>query len=157
MLETIAYLEKLIDSCVEAGISTNRIVLGGFSQGMAMSLLLHFISNKYSGRLGGIVALLGYLPLSDGKKRLTELREERGFGEKIETQVPIFMARGLRDTLVPKRVWKMSVQGVKAIGVHEEMMEIHEYEGLTHTLHGPLLTDMCAWLERVVPAKEPEH
>ena len=154
MLETIAYLEKLIDSCVEAGIPTNRIVLGGFSQGMAMSLLLHFISNKYSERLGGVVALLGYLPLSDGKTRLKELREERGFGEKVEAQVPIFMARGLRDTLVPKRVWEMSVRGVKDLGAREQVLEIHEYEGLTHTLHGPLLTDLCAWLERVVPAKE---
>ncbi|CAK4034617.1 Acyl- thioesterase 1 [Lecanosticta acicola] len=156
MLETITYLESLIDACVDAGIPANRIVLGGFSQGMAMSLLLHLTSKKYSGKLGGIVALLGYLPLSDGKMRLRELRRERGFGESVEGNVPIFMGRGLKDTLVPKRVWAYSVEGVKEFGVPEDQMEIHEYEGLTHTLHGPLLSDLCTWLEKVVPAKEQE-
>lgn len=151
MFETITYLETLIDACIGFGIPANRIILGGFSQGMAMSLLLHLTSKKYAGKLGGIVALLGYLPLSDGRNRLAELRTEKGLPDKVSDDVSIFMGRGLSDSLVPKRVWKYSVDGIKNFGVQERRLEVHEYEGLTHTINGQLLSDLCAWLEKVIP------
>ena len=58
MLESVAYIESLIDACVNKGIPPERIVLGGFSQGCAMSLLTDFTSSKYSGRLAGVVGLV---------------------------------------------------------------------------------------------------
>ncbi|USW47593.1 Putative phospholipase/carboxylesterase/thioesterase, alpha/Beta hydrolase [Septoria linicola] len=146
--QTVSYLESLINACVESGIPANRVICGGFSQGMAMSLLLHFTSKRYSGRLGGIVALLGYLPLSDGRSRLAELRAEHGLPEKLQDPVPIFMARGKSDTLVPRWVWQMSVDGVRSFGVSDELTDIHEYEGLRHSISGGLLSDLCTWLSR---------
>ena len=152
MFETVRYLESLIDACIEAGIPANRVVLGGFSQGMVMSLLLHLTSTKYSGKLAGIVALLGYLPLSDGRNRIAELRTEAGFDDKVASGMPIFMGRGLKDPLVPKRIWNNSVQMLKDLGVSEQDIEMHEYEGLAHSINGALLRDLCAWLEKVVPS-----
>ena len=152
MFETVRYLESLIDACVQAGIPANRVVLGGFSQGMAMSLLLHLISTKYSGKLAGIVALLGYLPLSDGRNRIQVLRTEAGFGSAMAHGTPIFMGRGMKDSLVPQRIWKSSVATLIDLGVSEKDVEMHEYEGLAHSINGALLRDLCAWLERVVPS-----
>lgn len=153
MLDTVAYIETLLDACVAAGIPAHRIVLGGFSQGCAMSLLLHLTSKRYAGELAGVVGLLGYMPLVDGKRRLHEMREGNGL-VSVGRRTPVFMARGMRDTLVPKRVWTYTLQGLRDAGVEEDVVERHEYEGLTHTLHGPLLTDLCEWLERVVPGVE---
>ena len=150
MLETVAYLETLIDACVEAGVPPNRIVLGGFSQGCAMSLLTHLTSSKYSGKLAGVAGLLGYLPLCDEKERIKELRAV----QSDITRTPLFLARGTRDEFIPKRVWNYTVKTLKELGIEESAIEVREYEGLTHTINGPVLRDLCGWLEKVVPALE---
>lgn len=154
MLETVAYLESLVDAVVASGIPSDRIVLGGFSQGCAMSLLTHLTSSKYSGKLGGIVALLGYLPLSDQKQRIQEIRAERGLQWDKECSVPVFVARGTKDEFIPKRAWLYTVEALKELGVEENVTEVQIYDGLTHTLNGALLRDLCVWLEKVVPAIE---
>lgn len=154
MLETVAYLESLIDACVDSGIPLNRIVLGGFSQGHAMSFLTHFVSAKYSGKLAGVVGLLGFLPLSDGRQRIPELREQNGLSRTADDGVKLFVARGTIDPLIPKRVWNYTLQGLTDLGVPDSALDVHVYEGLAHTINGPLLRDLCAWLEGIVPSLE---
>jgi lysophospholipase-1 len=61
MLETAMKLNDLISSEVDSGINAERIVLGGFSQGGAMSLLTGLTSER---KLGGVAVLSGWLPLS---------------------------------------------------------------------------------------------
>ncbi|KAK4507065.1 hypothetical protein PRZ48_000799 [Zasmidium cellare] len=154
MLETVAYLESLIDAVVESGVPAKRIVLGGFSQGCAMSLLTHLTSSKYSRQLAGIAGLLGYLPLSDQKQRIQEIRAERGLKWNEERKVPVFLARGTKDEFIPRRAWLYTVEALKELGVEEAATDVRLYEGLTHTLNGALLQDLCTWLEKVVPAVE---
>ena len=60
MLKTVRQLNELITAEIDAGIPANRIVLGGFSQGAAMSLLAGLTSER---KLGGIVVMSGWLPL----------------------------------------------------------------------------------------------
>ena len=62
MLETVHQLNQLISAEVDAGIPADRIVLGGFSQGAAMSLLTGLTTER---KLGGVVVLSGWLPLKD--------------------------------------------------------------------------------------------
>ena len=57
-------IEALIAREEERGVPASRIVLAGFSQGSAMAL---FTGLRYPRRLGGIVALSGYLPLHDAE------------------------------------------------------------------------------------------
>lgn len=150
MLQTVAYLESIIDAVVATGVPTSRIVLGGFSQGHAMSMLTHFTSSKYSGKLAGIVGLLGYLPLSDRKQRVQEIREARGMDRKA-TSVPMFVARGTKDEFIPKRCWDYSLEALRELGTDNSKMEVKFYEGLTHTINGAVLRDVCQWLESTVP------
>lgn len=84
------YIYSLVQAEVAAGISSERIVLGGFSQGGAMSI--------YAGltapfKLGGIVGLSSWLLLN------------RTFAEKVPADTlnkgtPVFMGHGDRDPLV---------------------------------------------------------
>ena len=60
MLETSRSLNSLISDEVDSGIPSDRVVLGGFSQGAAMSLLTGLTSER---KLGGIVSLSGWIPL----------------------------------------------------------------------------------------------
>lgn len=153
MLETVAYLDSLVEACVNSGVPANRIVLGGFSQGCAMSLLWYLTTSKYSDKLAGIVGLLGFLPLSDGRQRIQELRAESGLSP-APPKIPLFLARGTKDSLISTRVWNYTLQGLKDMGVEESALEVHIYPGLEHTIHGPLLNALCGWLEKTLPEVE---
>jgi lysophospholipase-1 len=147
MMATVAYLTTLIDDLVKQGIPSNRIVLGGFSQGHAMSLLTGLVS-KYAGQLGGLVGLSGYLPLPD---RIPALRKEAGLPESVADGIEVFLARGTSDRLVPKRHHRLCYEKLYELGVKEELVTLKEYEGMVHVMGGPELRDMCTWLEHVVP------
>ncbi|KAH7394153.1 acyl-protein thioesterase 1 [Phaeosphaeria sp. MPI-PUGE-AT-0046c] len=147
MLATVSYLTTLIDDLVEQGIPANRIVLGGFSQGHAMSILTGLVS-RYAGKLGGLVGLSGYLPLPD---RMTGLREKAGLLKVVDDSVEIFLARGTGDRLVPKRYHRLCYEKLYELGVKKEHATIREYEGLGHAMGGAELRDLCAWLEEIVP------
>lgn len=152
MLKTVKYIESLIEACTRKGIPPNRIVLGGFSQGCAMSLLTDLISEKYSGKLAGIVGLMGYLPLAS-TYRIQDLRAHASL-PPVVGEVPVFLARGQKDQLLPKRMWNQMLKKLEDLGLNKEAMDVHEYENLGHGLSGPVLRDMCSFLERVVPKLE---
>jgi phospholipase/carboxylesterase len=81
-------IQKLIEEQIYLGIPSEKIIIGGFSQGAAMSF---YIGLKYHKKLGGIAALSGYLPL---KEKLT------GPIKKQLINMPIFMAHGLYDNVI---------------------------------------------------------
>jgi lysophospholipase I len=146
MMKSLKDIEKMIDDVVAKGVPANRVVLGGFSQGCAMTLLCGLVS-KWAGKLGGLVCLHGFLPLAD---RIAELRETRE--GKVDSQVPIFIARGTKDMLIPKRYWTTCMEELKQAGVSDDSIEPHEYEGLGHSVSGEELRQLCIWLEKVIPS-----
>ena len=147
--KSVAYVDTLIDDLKDRGVPLNRIVLGGFSQGCAVTLLSG-LTSKYAGKLGGLVCLSGYMPLID---KIQKLRSEADHpAEAGET--PIFLARGTRDMLVPRRYLTLCVKKLRDLGVNETALEVHEYEGLGHASSGDELRDLCKWVERYVPALE---
>ncbi|KAK4549080.1 hypothetical protein LTR36_007536 [Oleoguttula mirabilis] len=152
MRKTVAYIESLIDACVNKGIPPNRIVLGGFSQGCAMSLLTDLTSKKYAGRLAGIAGIMGYLPLASGHK-LQDIRAHHDL-PPTHGEVSVFLARGKKDQLIPKRIWNQTLKKLEDLGLNSSSMDVHEYEGLGHSLSGPLLRDLCGWMEKVIPKLE---
>lgn len=146
MMKTVAYLTTLIDDLVEQGVPEKRIVVGGFSQGHAMAMLVGLVS-KYAGRLGGLAGLSGYLPLPE---RIPKLREEAGLPKEV-ADVEVFLARGTGDRLVPKRYHRMCYEALYDLGISKELVTLKEYEGMGHVMGGAELRDLCAWLEKVVP------
>jgi phospholipase/carboxylesterase len=83
-----AMVDALIAAEVARGIPASRIVLAGFSQGAAMTLMTGL---RHTARLAGLVALSGYLPLS------ARVAAER---HGANHDVPIFMAHGTDDPVV---------------------------------------------------------
>ena len=68
MLKTVRLLNEIITNEIDAGIPANRIVLGGFSQGGAMSLLAGLTSER---KLAGVVVMSGCLPLRNKFKAVS--------------------------------------------------------------------------------------
>lgn len=61
MTKTATSLRQLIADEIKQGIPSERIVLGGFSQGGAMTLLTSLTSET---KFGGLVVLSAWLPLA---------------------------------------------------------------------------------------------
>lgn len=150
MAVSIAYFVSIIDRLVAEGVPAHRIVIGGFSQGCAMSLLLG-LTTKYAGKLGGVVGIAGYLPI---ESRIVDMRREAGLPEKAGGGMPFYFCRGTRDMLVPKRYFTLCVKKLKEVGVEEAAMDLHEYEGMGHQMTGLLLRDVCNFLEKALPPIE---
>jgi len=149
LLGSVAYIESILDGLISKGIPPNRIVLAGFSQGCALSLLTE-LTSRYSGRLAGIVGLMGYLPLPE---RIQHLRTEAGLPH-IVGEISMFLAKGGSDRLIPRSKWDESLKKLRELGTSESAMEVHEYQGLGHTVSPALLRDLSVWLERILPALE---
>ena len=82
-------IDTLIKQLVEVGIRANKIVLAGFSQGGALSL---YTGLNHSQRLAGLIALSCYLPI----RHKLEI-----YAEHTDRSLPIFMAHGVYDEVVP--------------------------------------------------------
>lgn len=78
MLRTVSYVNQLISAEVDSGIDSGRIVVGGFSQGGAMSLLCGLTNER---KLGGVVSLSGWLVLSSKIKAVSEHRLLKAFSD----------------------------------------------------------------------------
>lgn len=85
---TARRIEKLLHDLEAKGLRRDRIVLGGFSQGAAISLYAGLRANR---PLAGIVALSGYLP--DAGRLYAE-------ATVAGRRTPIFMANGSFDSVV---------------------------------------------------------
>ena len=87
--QTNRQIKEFIQQELDHGISGKKIILGGFSQGGAISL---YTGLRLEQPIGGIIALSSYQVLRDA------LSEERS---KASNEVPIFMAHGIFDPVVP--------------------------------------------------------
>lgn len=81
-------INELIQAQITQGIAHDRIILGGFSQGGAMSL---YVGLRFPQKLAGIICLSGYLPLSNAFN-------SKEIAANLHT--PIFMAHGMFDPIV---------------------------------------------------------
>lgn len=127
-------VERLIAREVERGIAPGRIVLAGFSQGGAIALQTGL---RHAARLAGILALSTYLPLPD------RLEAELS---AVNRDVPIFMAHGVEDPIVPLKLAMASCSRLLTLGYP---VEWHEYV-MPHSVHPQELLHIGDWLRHVL-------
>jgi phospholipase/carboxylesterase len=102
--ESQAAVERLITRERERGISPERVVLAGFSQGGAIALQAGL---RHRERLAAIVALSSYLALEDS------LDAEASAANK---STPIFMGHGTQDPVVPLQLAEASQRALRTRG-----------------------------------------
>ncbi len=129
-----AMVEALIAKERARGIPSTRIVLAGFSQGCAMTLMTGL---RCAERLAGLVGLSGYLPLADTVA-----------GERAapNADVPIFLAHGRTDPVIPIARAVASRDALKALG---HPVEWHEYP-MPHSVCAEEIADLERWLKTVL-------
>ena len=127
-------IESLIAREVARGIPAQRIVLMGFSQGCAMTLLTGL---RHAERLAGLVGLSGYLPLA---ARTAAERSAANAG------VPIFLAHGRDDPMITLDRATASRDALLALGYE---VEWHDY-AMPHSVCMDEIVDLNRWLLRVL-------
>ncbi len=131
-----AMVDALVDAEIANGIPASRILLAGFSQGAAMTLLTGL---RQRSRLAGLIALSGYLPLS------TQLATERSASNH---DVPIFMAHGSYDPVVRIERALQSRDRLIELGY---TVDWHSYP-MQHSVCGEEVAAIGAFLRRVLDA-----
>lgn len=134
--ESQAAIAALIDRERELGIAPGRIVLAGFSQGCAMTLLAGL---RYPARLAGLAGLSGYLPLA------ASTAAERS---EANRDTPIFLAHGSEDEIVAPARGQASRDALTALGY---AVEWHDYP-MGHAVCPQEIADLNRWLVRVLAA-----
>ncbi len=127
-------VQQLIDREVARGIPARRIVLGGFSQGCAMTLLAGL---RYPQRLAGLLGMSGYLPLA------ASTAADR---HAANADVPVFLAHGQRDGVIGLDRAVASRDALAKLGYR---VDWHEYP-MEHSVCMEEVEAINAWLRRVL-------
>jgi phospholipase/carboxylesterase len=131
-----ALVEALIAAENRKGVPFERIVLAGFSQGGAVALQTAL---RFGERLAGILALSTYLPLS------AKLEGERS---KAGSGLPIFMAHGLYDDVIPLA---RAEQSRKILAGQGYALEWRSYP-MAHSVCAEEIADIARFVVRVLGA-----
>jgi phospholipase/carboxylesterase len=128
-------IRVLIEREIASGIAAEQIVLAGFSQGGAIALQAGL---RYPQRLAGILALSCYIPLA------VTLAAER---TAANAAVPIMMAHGLHDPVVPLALAERSRDQLLGLGY---AVDWHSYP-MPHAVCPAEIADLRAWLGARLP------
>ncbi|KAF8076711.1 Phospholipase/Carboxylesterase-domain-containing protein [Lyophyllum atratum] len=149
MLESARQINQLISTEVESGTDPSRIVLGGFSQGAAMSLLTGLTGER---KLAGIAVLSGWLPIRAKFKAMASPHASK---------IPVFWGHGSIDPLIKFQFCKDSSEfltkelGIPLLTTPGEVkgLSYNIYEGMGHTTCQQELDDLKAWIKKALPKK----
>ncbi|KAI9716772.1 MAG: hypothetical protein M1812_005112 [Candelaria pacifica] len=141
ILRSRDYFNSLIKAEMDKGIPSSRVVLGGFSQGGAMSLITGITCPN---KLGGIFGLSCYL-LMPGKVK--DLVPE----QNPNKDTPILMGHGDADPLV-KHTWgQKTAEALKEWGWN---VDFKTYRGLAHSADPKEIDDVEAYIAARLPPLE---
>jgi phospholipase/carboxylesterase len=129
-----ASIEALVARENQRGIETRRVVLAGFSQGGVIALQLGL---RHGDGFAGIMALSTYVHDHE------HLADEVSFAS---VDVPIFMAHGQGDPMIPITRAITSREALRALGYQ---VEWHEYP-MGHQVCPEEIDDIGRWLARTL-------
>jgi len=132
--ETQTTIEQYIQDELHRGISNNKIVIAGFSQGGAIAL---HTALRYQQPLAGVIALSTYLPL---KSTFATQKSPQN------QQTPILMAHGTDDDVISIETSRLSLL---ALQTEQYAVAWHEYP-MAHSVSIEEINDIRTFLLSVV-------
>lgn len=134
--ESRTRIVELIGKEVDAGITHGRIVLGGFSQGAALSL---YAGLQLEAQLGGVIAMSGYMPKPEAWRAGLTAQGRA---------TPVLQCHGDLDPMV-KLAWAEAAQQLmQEEGVSQ--LEFKVYKGMPHSATQEELQDVLVWLSEAL-------
>nr|XP_055204729.1 acyl-protein thioesterase 1 isoform X7 [Gorilla gorilla gorilla] len=132
-------IKALIDQEVKNGIPSNRIILGGFSQGGALSLYTALTTQQ---KLAGVTALSCWLPL--------RASFPQGPVGGANRDISILQCHGDCDPLVPLMFGSLTVEKLKTL-VNPANVTFKTYEGMMHSSCQQEMMDVKQFIDKLLP------
>jgi phospholipase/carboxylesterase len=132
--ESAEMLVALIEREHGRGVPYENIVVAGFSQGGAIA---SHCALRFPEKLGGLMALSTYLPLRSTVQ--TEIAESATAQTK---SLPIFMAHGTSDPMLPMHLGTSSRDAMEALGYSVKWFDYP----IPHAVCPQEIADISAWL-----------
>lgn len=145
VLKSIERLRQIIAEEVQAGIPTDRIIIGGFSQGCAVSLATSAVFDK---PLAGVIGLSGYLPIRD---TIVSYAVDNKL-DVINKKTPYFLGHGTADPVVQFQYGKLS-RDVLINQLGRENVSWNEYPGMEHSACPEEIDALLKFAEKALPEK----
>ncbi|UJR21830.1 hypothetical protein I4U23_024904 [Adineta vaga] len=139
ILEASKYLNDLVEDEMKNGISSERIIIGGFSQGGAATLHTALTTSHL---LAGVLALSTWLPLSK------TFPDALVAGDK-KRNVPILQCHGNRDPVVEIQWGRMTEELFKSMGFKQYVFK--EYPGMVHSSSDEEIRDIVEFIRKHLP------
>ncbi|CUM66314.1 uncharacterized protein PRCAT00003976001 [Priceomyces carsonii] len=135
ILKSCKLLESLIKEQMEVNkIPAEKIIIGGFSQGAAISLataaLLDF-------KIGGVVALSGFCSI---QSQIERLYNKSG----VNAETPVFQGHGTVDPVIAYDFGKESSEFYNALVFRR--LKFHTYSGVAHSASEEELKDVIKFI-----------
>ena len=127
-------ITTLIQQQQQRGVTTEKIVLAGFSQGGAIAL---HTALRYGEPLAGVMALSTYLPLA--KYLESEIHE-------ANREIPIMMCHGTHDPVVPYHLGDDSRFIMERAGLN---IDWYSYP-MQHSVCADEINDISLWLKKIL-------
>lgn len=131
-------IHELIAEQEKQGIPHDRIILGGFSQGGALSL---YSALKYPKKLAGVVALSCWLPLH---------KSFPAAATEANKHIPVLQCHGDQDFVVPLS-WGKASELVLSSFLDKSQYKFRVYSGLSHGSSAAELNDVLDFLKNHLP------
>ena len=118
-LESAAYVSALIDDAIAEGIPSDKILLGGFSQGGVIALTAALRSPR---KLAGVAAMSTYLALRDDYPEALSAHAK---------SLPVFLAHGTADMVLKYEYGQMTAARLEELGFED--VDFQTYHGMAHS------------------------
>ena len=125
-------VRDLVDREVARGIASERILIGGFSQGGAVA---YEAALTYPKPLGGLFALSSYLATADS----IEINP-------VQQKLPILVCHGKTDGVVPEKLGRRSVLALNEMGL---LADYHTYP-MEHAVCPAEVLEIGRFISRVL-------
>jgi phospholipase/carboxylesterase len=135
-------VEQLIANEQSKGIPSDKIVVAGFSQGGAIAMHAALRSKQ---KLAGLMALSTYLPITHAFEEEVVHSVNSG-----DTNLPIFMAHGSLDPVLPMALGRESADLLLEHGFD---VEWHDYQ-MAHSVCAEEIDDIRSWLLSVYASSQ---
>uniref|UniRef100_A0A8C3X0G8 Acyl-protein thioesterase 1 n=1 Tax=Catagonus wagneri TaxID=51154 RepID=A0A8C3X0G8_9CETA len=132
-------VKALIEQEVKNGIPSNRIILGGFSQGGALSLYTALTTHQ---KLAGVTALSCWLPLRSSFPQCPI--------SGVNRDIPILQCHGVLDPLVPLMFGSLTVERLKTL-VNPANVTFKTYDGMMHSSCQEEMMDVKQFIDKLLP------
>jgi len=136
IMRSVSHVHQLIAD-EEKSVPSDKIFVGGFSQGGAVAL---YAGLTYKNQLGGIIGLSCYLPLNS---------EFPASAAAQNSTTPVIMCHGKADVVVDFRFGQMSFHKIQQF---HPKVEMKEYDNMGHTSCPRELMDVKSFLIKYLAA-----